>query len=87
LLYVASLVFDAAARSPELRELRGGDAVSAVLSSLLRFEKTSALWSREFDFLGELVSRTRIVEARRSHDVSADAMAGALLHLLTEEAR
>jgi hypothetical protein len=82
LMCIVSLVFDDAARSLELLDLRGGDAVSALLPSLVRFEKTSALWARELDFLGELVSQGRIVQATRSHDVPADAVATALLRLL-----
>jgi hypothetical protein len=86
LRYVVSLVFDAAAPSLELRHLRGGDAVSALLPSLVRFEKTSALWARELDFLSELVKHGRVVQARRSYDVPADAVADALVDLLTGEA-
>jgi hypothetical protein len=87
LLAIVSLVFDAAAPSLELLELRGGDAVSALLPSVVRFEKTSELWARELDFLGQVVSQSRIVQAKRSHDFPADAVATALLGLLTGEAR
>ena len=84
LVCVVSLVFDAAARSFELQDIRGGDAVSAMLPSLVRFENTSSLWAREFDFLGDLVLQSRIVQARRSYDVAPDAIADALFGLLTE---
>lgn len=84
---IAGLVFDDAAPVLELHDLRGGDAVSAMLPSLVRFDRTSALWAREFDFLGQLVARSRVVQVRRSHDVAADTVADGLLALLTGEAR
>lgn len=82
LLCIVSLVFDDAARALELRDIRGASAVSALLPSLVRFEKTPGLWARELDFIGQLVSHSRVVEARRSHDVPADAVADALVGLL-----
>jgi hypothetical protein len=85
LVCIVSLAFDDAAGSPKLRDIRGGDAVSALLPSLVRFEKTSALWARELDFLGAIVSHSRIVQATRSHDVPADAMADELLGVLTRK--
>src|SRR5580658_4495425 len=44
---IVSLVFDVAATTLELREIRGADAVSALVPSLVRFEKSSAIWARE----------------------------------------
>ena len=87
LMCIVSLVFDDAARSLELLDLRGSDAVSTLLPSLVRFEKTSALWARELDFLGEIVSQCRIVQATRSRDTPAAAVATALLRLLIGGAR
>jgi hypothetical protein len=84
---IIALVLDDAARSLELRDLRGGNAVSALLPSLVRFERTSALWARELDFLSQLVSQARIVQARRSHDIHADELAMALLTFLTGGAK
>jgi hypothetical protein len=84
---IVSLVFDDAARGLEVREIRGESAVAALLPSLVRFERTSALWARELAFMAQLVSQSRVVEARRSHDVAADTVAEALLELLVEKAR
>jgi hypothetical protein len=84
---VVSLVFDKGAPNLELREIRGADAVSALIPSLVRFEQTSSLWARELAFIGQLTSRGRVVEARRSHDFAADTLADALLRLLEGKAR
>jgi hypothetical protein len=84
---IVSLVFDAAAPGLELREVRGANAVSALLPSLVRFEKTAALWTRELDFVARLVSQCRVVQATRSRDVDADAVAHALLPLLAGDAQ
>jgi len=79
--WLVSLTFDDQADGLALQELRGGDAVSAILPSVLRFERTAALWARELDFLGGLVSTSRIVRATRSHRLPAEALADALLEL------
>ncbi len=82
LRYVVSLVFDDAALRPELRDVRGGDAVEALLPSLVRFETTRALWVRELDFLTALDRGSRILQVRRSHDVSPEAVAEVLFDSL-----
>jgi hypothetical protein len=87
LVWIVSLAFDDAAEVLELRELRGADAVSALLPSLVRFERTSTLWAREQDFLAHLVSQSRVLQATRSHDVTADTVAARLLALLAGERR
>jgi hypothetical protein len=81
LLYIVSLVFDDSARGPHVEDMRGGTAVSALLESLIRFEKTPDVWARELDFVGRL-AQARVVQARRSRDVAPDTMAGALVELL-----
>jgi hypothetical protein len=84
---IVSLVFDEDAPNLELREIRGADAVSALIPSLVRFEQTAALWARELSFIGQLVAQGRVVEAKRSHDLAADTVADALLRLLGGKAR
>jgi hypothetical protein len=84
---IVSLAFDESARSLQMRDLRGGEAVAALLPALIRFEATPDTWMREFSLVGELTSKSRIVEARRSHGVSADEVAKALLPLAAPEAR
>ncbi len=86
LVCIVSLVFDDAARALELLDLRGGDAVSALLPSLVRFEQTSSLWARELDFMGRLVSQSRLVRATRSRDIAAATVADAMLGLRMREA-
>jgi hypothetical protein len=87
LVCIVSLVFDAAARVHELREIRGVEAVSALLPALVRFEKTSALWERELEFIGHLCAGSRVVQARRSREVAPDTLAAELARLLEEETR
>jgi hypothetical protein len=86
LLGIVSLVFDDAAQVLELRDIRGGDAVSALLPSIIRFERGAPLWARELDFIGRLVSQCRVVQATRSRDVAADTVAEELIRLLVPEA-
>jgi hypothetical protein len=68
----------------ELRDLRGGDAVSELLPSLIRFEKSAQQWTRELDFLDRVVSQCRIVQLTRSRDADVDTVANALLGLMAE---
>ena len=82
---IVSLVFDDDIPNLELRELRGADAVSALVPSLVRFEKNPSHWARELALIGQLVSQSRMVEARRSRDLEADAVSKALLRLLEGE--
>jgi hypothetical protein len=65
-----------------LRDLRGGDAFSALLPSLIRFERTAVHWAREFDFLSRIVSQCRIVQITRSRRVPSDTVAHALVELM-----
>jgi hypothetical protein len=82
LRYIVSLSFDDATVGVDIRELHGADAAAALLPSLIRFEKSSALWMRELDLVGELVARVAVVQARRPRAVSADAVADVLRGLL-----
>jgi len=84
---LACLAFDEVSSALELRDLRGADAVSALLPSLIRFERTAVQWAREFDFLERIVSQCRVVRVTRSRDVAADTVAKALLELMTQEPR
>jgi hypothetical protein len=87
LQWFVSLEFDDDASTLALHRLRGADAVSALLPSVLRFERTAAIWARELDLLGDLVSTTRIVRATRSRGVSAVSVADALFELAMQERR
>jgi hypothetical protein len=58
-----------------------------LLPSLVRFEKTPALWARELDFVSQIVAQTRVFQATRSFDVPADRVADALLGLFAREVR
>jgi hypothetical protein len=85
LALIVSLAFDDAAASLDIRDLHGGDAVAALLPSLLRFETTPDLWLRELEIVGRLVSACRVVQATRSRSVTGDATAEALLALFESE--
>jgi hypothetical protein len=87
LRWIAALAFDESASSPSARELHGGDAVSAMLPTLIRFEKTPELWARELDFLATIASQCRIVELTRSRRVAVGAAARALCDAVGEGAR
>jgi hypothetical protein len=51
----------------------------------MRFEATPDTWTRELSLVAELTSKSRVVEARRSHDVTADEVAQVLLRLVEPE--
>ena len=82
---IVSLVFNDASSQLELLELRGADAVSALLPSFVRFERSAALWTREFDFVAHLVSHSKILRAIRSREIAAETVAEALLRFLAGE--
>jgi hypothetical protein len=81
---IVALAFDASAQKPEISELRGGDAVSALLPALIRFEKTTDLWERELDFVAHLIANGRVYRAVRPDHCTPDVMANALLALANE---
>lgn len=84
LRWVAALAFNDS-HMLEVRELRGADAVAALLPSLLRFQRTEGQWERELDFVSRLVAQCRVLRATRSRDVTAEAVADALQQLAERE--
>ena len=84
---VVCLAFDEGCARPEFRELRGRDAISSLLPSLIRFEKTPKQWASEFDFLDRLVSQCRVARLTRARHAEPEAVADALLGHMSEESR
>jgi hypothetical protein len=87
LRWIVALAFHDDFSKPEMRDLHGGDAVSALLPSIIRFETTHELWVRELDFLERIVSQCRVVRMTRARCVGADAVTHALRELASEGPR
>jgi len=85
--WVVLVGFDEAAPTLALRDLRGADAASALFQSLVRFERSPSVFERELEVVSDLVIRTRVLEARRPHDVPADVVAEALSALASQVGR
>jgi hypothetical protein len=79
---IVSLVFDEGARTLEVREVRAADAVSALVPSLIRFDREPLARTTELAWIGQLVSQSRVLEMRRSRDLALDTVVDALLELL-----
>jgi hypothetical protein len=82
---VACLAFNDGCQLLALRDLSSSDAISALLPSLIRFEKTAEQWERELDFLERLVPNCRVVQVTRSRDVQPETVADALRELMARE--
>lgn len=79
ILCVAQLAFEDGDGALQVSELRGGDAGSCLLRSLVRFELTPALRAVELEIVGSVLSQARMLRIVRSPNVSPEAVAGALL--------
>jgi hypothetical protein len=79
---VVALAFDCSATDVRVSELRGANAVEALLPSIIRFDTDPLRRTGELEFLDLLISQTRVLRVSRSEDVSADLVAKVLLKLL-----
>lgn len=87
LRWVVSVALNDAAPAVTLRELRGADAASALFRSLIRFERSPALFERELAVVGGLVAQSRMLATTRSRQVRPELVAEELLAAVAEEAR
>jgi hypothetical protein len=83
---IVSLAFIEKDATLEVKELRGAEAVAALLPSLVRFDPNPIVWERELDVLSGLVSQAVVLRATRSRDVPPDEVANVLVARLMGEA-
>jgi hypothetical protein len=75
LAVVLSLHFDDRLPAPDLRRLRGAESMHAVVSAMMRFEATEAIWQRELDVLTKLVGEAQIFSLTRPRCTTSSALA------------
>jgi hypothetical protein len=85
--WLVALSFDENVTTPAIRPIRGADAVSAIVPSLIRFEASASQWERELQLVHRLLAQVTMAGAVRSRKTGVDVVADALLHFLAEGSR
>jgi hypothetical protein len=81
---IVDLAFGEQMSGLRTRELRGAEAVSALLRPMMRF-KLEGEREGELQLLQRLMARARTIRVERSRDVPAETVANRLLDLLAEQ--